>query len=67
MKKENRKNKKKRKEKKNGREKRGFVVVVASLLAVDCGVLQGRQPIGDLLQTSVVGWCGGCGIVWIQM
>ncbi len=29
------------------------MVVVASLLAVDCGVLQGRRPIGDLLQTSV--------------
>jgi hypothetical protein len=52
MKKENRK-KKRKKEKKNGREKRGFVVVVASLLAVDCGVLQGRRPIGDLLQSSV--------------
>jgi hypothetical protein len=30
---------KKRKEKKNGKEKSGFVVVVACLLAVDCGVL----------------------------
>ena len=32
-----------------------------------CGLWSfvGRWPIGDLLQTACVGWCWGCGIVWI--
>jgi hypothetical protein len=65
MKKENRKKKKKRKRKEEWKREEWFCGGCGEFAGCGLWSFAGRRPIGDLLQSAWVGWCWGCGIVWI--